>query len=93
MNCPWCSFGDVPRRLHAHLAEEHPEGVRFEEQRARQRYAISCPYCHLGYEQTIKPGLDDPGFLEEYRNEVRLVAFDMLVNHLIGEHEQASTET
>ncbi|MHB1987781.1 MAG: hypothetical protein ACYCSF_07335 [Acidimicrobiales bacterium] len=65
--------------------------MKFEEQGARQRYSISCPHCHSEYEQTIKPGLDDPGFLEEYRNEVRLVAFDMLVNHLIGEHEEAST--
>ncbi|MDQ1498530.1 MAG: hypothetical protein QOI86_1870, partial [Actinomycetota bacterium] len=40
-----------------------------------------------GYEREIKPRGRDPGFVEEFSAQIRLVAFDMLVNHLLGEHE------
>lgn len=86
MNCPWCSFAGTPRALHAHLAEAHPEGVRFEERVGRSFYALTCPVCGVGYEHQIKPRGRDPGFVEEYQNQIRLVAFDMLVNHLMAEH-------
>jgi hypothetical protein len=39
----------------------------------------------------IKPRSRDPRFIEEFQREIRLVAFDMLVNHLIAEHEEAET--
>lgn len=86
MRCPWCEFEGAPRDLHAHLAEAHPEQVRFEEKIGLTFYAIECPVCHEGYEQQIKPRSRDPGFLEEYRREIRLVAMDMMINHLMAEH-------
>ncbi len=92
MTCPWCSYVGTPRALHAHLGDAHPDGVRFEGHGMRQRYAVTCPYCDAGYEQLIKPGLDDPEFLEEYRREIRLVAFDMLVNHFLVEHADVGDE-
>ncbi len=88
MNCPWCEFSGRPRELHAHLGASHPETVSFEGTGSRRRYSVTCPYCDAGYQQAIKPGLDDPEFLEEYCQEVRLVAFDMLVNHILVEHEE-----
>lgn len=89
MNCPWCGFSAGLRPLHAHLCEAHPEQVRFEVKGSRNVYAITCPICGSGYDQTIKPRLDDPEFLEEFQREIRLVAFDMLLNHLAGEHEMS----
>lgn len=86
MRCPWCTFEGSPRRLHAHLAEAHPEGIRFEERVGRSFYALTCPVCGAGYEHQIKPRGRDPGFVEEYQGQIRLVAFDMLVNHLMAEH-------
>lgn len=86
MRCPWCDFDGDPRPLHGHLAEDHPERVGFVQRGGRTRYEIVCPICSEGYDQVIKPRLDDPGFLEEYRQEIRLVAFDMLVSHLLGAH-------
>ena len=87
MNCPFCSFEGPPRTLHAHLGSSHPEAIRFEDRGERWFYALDCPLCGDGYEREIKPRGRDPGFVEEYSAQIRLVAFDMLVNHLLGEHE------
>ena len=73
--------------LHAHLGEQHPDAVRFEDRGERWFYALDCPICGDGYEREIKPRGRDPGFVEEFSAQIRLVAFDMLVNHLLGEHE------
>lgn len=86
MECPWCPFKGDPRPLHAHLLDQHPDAVRFETRGPRRVYVLECPICHSGYDQAIKPGLDDPDFLREYEREIRLVALDMLVNHLMAEH-------
>lgn len=87
MRCPWCSFEDQPRIVHEHLADTHPEQVRFEERGERMVYAIECPVCAAGYEKAIKPRSRDPAFIEEYEHEIRLVGFDMLINHLLAEHD------
>ncbi len=86
MHCPFCPFEAPPRMLHAHLGEQHPEAIRFEEQGGRSFYALTCPICGDGYEREIKPRGRDPGFVDEFSAQIRLVAFDMLVNHLLGEH-------
>jgi hypothetical protein len=87
LNCCFCSFEGSPRTLHAHLGEQHPEAIRFEDRGERWFYALDCPICGDGYEREIKPRGRDPGFVEEFSAQIRLVAFDMLVNHLMGEHE------
>lgn len=92
MNCPFCSFVGPPRALHAHLGASHPEAVRFEDRGERWFYALDCPLCGDGYEREIKPRGRDPGFVEEFSAQIRLVAFDMLVNHLMGEHEPSFLE-
>ena len=74
--------------LHAHLGEQHTDAVRFEEKNGRSFYALTCPICGDGYEREIKPRGRDPGFVDEFSAQIRLVAFDMLVNHLMGEHEE-----
>ena len=88
MNCPFCSFEGPPRGLHAHLGEQHPDAVVFEDKGGRSFYSLTCPICGDGYEREIKPRGRDPGFVDEFSAQIRLVAFDMLVNHLIGEHEE-----
>lgn len=87
MRCPWCEIAGEPRALHAHFSEAHPEQVRFQQRGGRRLYALSCPVCGAGYEHEIKPRLRDPAFMEEFQGEIRLVAFDMLINHLLVEHE------
>jgi hypothetical protein len=87
VNCPWCEFEGRPRELHAHLGETHGEKVVFEELIGRTFYGITCPHCSDGYRHEIKPRGRDAGFVEEFNAQIRLVAFDMLVNHLLVEHD------
>ena len=88
MHCPFCSFEAPPRMMHAHLGEQHGDAVRFEERGGRSFYTLTCPICGDGYEREIKPRGRDPGFVDEFSAQIRLVALDMLVNHLLGEHEE-----
>lgn len=91
MTCPWCEFDGGPRALQAHLTEDHPEGVTFGQRSNGTRfYEITCPICNVSYDQRIKPRSQDPGFLDEFQREIRLVAFDMMVNHLVAEHHVAA---
>ena len=92
MHCPFCAFEGRPRSLHAHLGEQHPDAIRFEEKGGRTFYALACPICGDGYEREIKPRGRDPDFVEEFSAQIRLVAFDTLVNHLLGEHESLPGE-
>jgi hypothetical protein len=88
VHCPFCAFEGQPRTLHAHLGERHEDAVRFEQRNGRSFYALTCPLCGDGYEREIKPRGRDPGFVDEFSAQIRLVALDMLVNHLIGEHTE-----
>jgi hypothetical protein len=87
MQCPWCAVEHSPRELHAHLAGEHPDAVAFTESGGRSFYGITCPVCGDGYTHEIKPRGREPGFVAEFRAQIALVAFDMLVNHLLVEHD------
>jgi hypothetical protein len=93
VNCPWCEFEGSLRPMHGHLAAAHPEQIRFETRGSRHVYAMACPICGSEYDQVIKPRLDDPTFVEEFQQEIRLVAFDMMLNHLVGEHEPPPPHT
>lgn len=86
MKCPWCEWEGTPRQLHAHLSEVHPDVVWMGERDGKRFYAITCPTCGQAYEQVVKPRFRDPAFLTEFEEQIRLVACDMLINHLIAEH-------
>ncbi len=86
MRCPWCALEAPARALHAHLVEVHREEVRIEERLGLPFYVVACPLCSATYEAPIKPRGRDSGFLQEFRREISLVGFDMLVNHLVAEH-------
>lgn len=88
MKCPWCGFDGAPRALHAHFGDTHREQVVVEDRGKHRFYGITCPVCGDSYEHVVKPRLRDPSFAEEFSHEIQLVAFDMLVNHLIVEHEE-----
>jgi peptide subunit release factor 1 (eRF1) len=87
VNCPWCAHESGPRALHAHLHDEHADKVVVTDDESGRNYQIECPQCGAGYTQPIKPRLRDSGFVDEFEREIRLVAFDMLINHLVAEHE------
>jgi hypothetical protein len=86
MNCPFCAEQAQIRPLHAHLVAEHGDRVRTEEAGERIVYVVTCPHCAAQYRKPIKKA--DPQFLAEFAETIRLVAFDMLLNHILAEHEQ-----
>ncbi|MBI4627926.1 MAG: hypothetical protein HY729_04385 [Candidatus Rokubacteria bacterium] len=52
-------------------------------------YAIDCPRCGGEIRHPVKPRWGDPAFLEEFGEEIRLVAFDLLLYHLEDAHDDA----
>ena len=79
-------------QVHRHLWEAHPDGVelRHEEGEGAQFFfAVRCPVCEEESVRRVNPGGGDPDFLEEFRREVSLVAFDILLYHLHSEHPEA----
>lgn len=86
MTCPFCEVEAPVRELHAHLGTDHATEIRTEELGERTVYVVTCPYCSDQYRQPIRKGAADPGFLVEFERQIRLVAFDMLINHVLAEH-------
>ncbi len=89
MRCPFCELEGERRLLHAHLTDLHADKVEtWESQTQRRYYQLTCPYCGDAHRQEVKPRLRDRTFLERYAREIRVVAFDMLLYHLEGAHEE-----
>ncbi|MBI2962632.1 MAG: hypothetical protein HYY35_02665 [Deltaproteobacteria bacterium] len=93
MTCAYCPFQGHRRAVHAHLEEAHAPEVRTrsEAETGRMFFSLSCPKCAQTMEKRVKPRWQDPGFLEEFSREIRLVAFDLLLYHL-EDHEPHGEE-
>lgn len=92
MNCPHCDFASPRMKLHRHLGEAHLDLVATEHDEAtgKMKYILNCPLCGLKYQHAVKPRYRDPRFLEEYKAEIALVAFDQLLYHLEEKHPAAA---
>lgn len=90
MRCPYCDLEGTRMATHAHLWDRHAEQVRTfrDDEKDRLRFALDCPFCDEGLERTANPRGREPGFLEEFRREVALVAFDLLLYHLQASHAE-----
>ncbi len=51
-------------------------------------YVVVCPRCQGAIRQPVKPRWRDPRFLTEFEQEIRLVAFDLLLYHLEDAHPE-----
>lgn len=94
MKCPHCDFADTRMKLHRHLGEAHLNHVTTEHDEAtgKMRYIVSCSVCGLKYQHAVKPRYKDPRFLEEFKAEIALVAFDQLLYHLEEKHPESEGE-
>jgi hypothetical protein len=92
IGCPLCEFRGTRTDVHAHLVDEHPEAVEMwtDAETGKRRYRIACPQCDAAHEAQVKPRSHDPAFLQTFAREIRMVAFDMLLAHLVAEHGTAS---
>jgi len=82
----YCAAEGEIGELHAHLRDSHGDRVRIEEQADRVLYVVECPACGSCYRKPMKKG--DAAFVEEFGDVIRLVAFDMLLNHVLAEHAE-----
>ena len=75
---------------HAHLGGEHADRVRTyrDERRDSVHFAIDCPFCDEGLDRVVKPRGREPEFVEEFRREITLVGFDLLLYHLHAAHAE-----
>ena len=90
MNCPYCSFQNSRGAVHRHLSDAHGEmvAIRVDDEKGKRFYGIACPVCRAPYEHQVKPRNYDADFLQEFDHEIKLVAFDMLLYHMQGEHAE-----
>lgn len=87
MRCPFCEFEGSRDTVHGHMVQAHADAVEtWTIGNGRMRYRIACPQCGATHEARVKPRGRDPEFLETFSREIRLVAFDMLINHIVAEH-------
>jgi hypothetical protein len=88
VNCPFCETDGSRRQIHRHLLDAHGAVVKTEvdDAEGRMSYAVACPRCGGEIRHQVKPGWRDPGFLSEFGQEIRLVAFDLLLYHLEDAH-------
>ena|SRR5579859_5869079 len=94
MTCPFCGQSEDRRGLHRHLVAVHVQAVEvgLDEQKQRMYYRLDCPNCEYVVSQTVRPRSTYEHFLEEYRAEIGLVAFDLLLYHLELAHEAPAPE-
>ncbi len=88
MICPYCSAPGTRMETHAHLGLAHADQVRTyrDEGRDRLMFALDCPFCDEGLERVANPRGREAGFLDEFRREITLVAFDLLLYHFQASH-------
>ncbi len=76
--------------MHRHLVEAHLDHITMEEVEQDQlNYSVACPLCDFAHVRQVNPRGRNPRFLEEFRAEIALVAFDQLMYHLLEEHPEA----
>jgi hypothetical protein len=92
MRCPYCAAPGTRMETHAHLGQDHADQIRmFREDvngDTRLKFALDCPFCDEGLERIANPRGREPGFLEEFSREITLVAFDLLLYHLLAAHAE-----
>jgi hypothetical protein len=91
ITCPVCSSKGGLNAMHRHMVDTHSDLVHteIEEETGKMHYVIECPICPLKYQHSIKPRYRDPSFLEEFKREIAMVAFDQMLYHLLKEHALA----
>ncbi len=92
MRCPYCERTGSRPQLHAHLTDDHPDEVVTEVSWGRRFMELQCPACDESHRTEVKPGYNDPSFLEEHYREIRLVAFDMFLYHWQDQHGKETSD-
>lgn len=88
IKCPFCARFGERTAIHRHMVDEHIDRVvtSHDEASDKMEFAVVCPFCELRYSRQVKPRGRNPRFLEEFRSEIALVAFDQILLHILVRH-------
>lgn len=87
MSCPYCEEVGGLTEIHHHLSQAHLESIGMQmTDDGKQTYNVSCPFCEFEHVHPVNPRGRNPRFMEEFRSEIALVAFDQLLYHVLQEH-------
>lgn len=85
MECPYCDLEGIRIRVHKHLMEEHTDVISIDEENAL--FIYECPECGEVGEAKAGIGSGDHDMMENFDNEIKMIVFDQLLNHLEGKHD------
>lgn len=93
-SCPYCGEAGTRQEVHLHLVGAHGHELETwtDAETGRMHYRIACPVCGDAYEHRVKPRSRDTSFLERFAHEIRMVGFDMLLNHVEAAHDPSAGE-
>lgn len=88
MKCPYCDAIGGLAVTHRHMLDAHLEMVTTEreDETNRMHYRVACPFCEEMYQRQVKPRSSNSRFLDEFRAEIALVAFDQMLYHILEKH-------
>ncbi|MBX0330917.1 hypothetical protein K2Z83_24985 [Oscillochloris sp. ZM17-4] len=88
MKCPFCQEFGERTTIHRHMVDAHMDHVTttHDESSGKMAFVVTCPFCGLAYSRQVKPRGRNPRFLEEFRSEIALVAFDQILLHVLVRH-------
>lgn len=72
------------------MVDTHLEMVITEQVEAanQMRYTVACPFCEDQYQRQVNPRGRNPRFLEEFKTEIAMVAFDQMLYHILEQHPE-----
>jgi uncharacterized Zn-finger protein len=90
MKCPYCDAVGGLTTTHRHMVDTHLEMVTTEQVEAanQMRYTVACPFCEDRYQRQVNPRGRNPRFLEEFKTEIAMVAFDQMLYHILEQHPE-----
>ena len=88
MKCPYCDETGSLVAIHRHLVDTHLDVVttKKDEETSQMFYLVPCPFCGLKYRHRLKPRNRNPRFVDEFKAEIGMVAFDQLLYHVLQNH-------
>ena len=88
IRCPYCLERGNFTAIHRHMTDVHRDRIttQREAETNKMEYLVACPFCEEMYRRQVNPRSRNPRFLEEFKAEIALVAFDQMLYHILEKH-------
>lgn len=90
IKCIYCGEMGGLRVIHRHLVDNHLNEVMTnrKEDSNEMQYDLECKFCDEVITKKVKPRSHNEKFLDEFKSEIAIVAFDRLIYHLVEDHTE-----